>query len=139
MDRKKITVKTIVNAPIEKVWQCWTDPAHITQWNFASDDWECPSSENDLRVGGKFTSVMSAKDKSASFDFGGTYTQVKANELIEYELGDGRQVSIQFISTPNGTEVVETFDMENQNSEELQRSGWQAILENFKKHTEEHD
>lgn len=131
-----ITIQTTINAPTEKVWECWNKPEHITQWAFASDDWEAPRAENDLRTGGKFTTVMAAKDKSASFDFGGIYTDVKKNELIEYNLGDSRHVKVLFEETPEGVKITETFDPENQNSEEMQRSGWQAILDNFKKYVE---
>ena len=131
-----ITIQTTINAPIEKVWECWNKPEHITQWAFASDDWEAPRAENDLRTGGKFTTMMAAKDKSASFDFGGVYTDVKENELIEYNLGDSRHVKVVFEQTPEGVRITEIFDPESVNSEERQRSGWQAILDNFKKYVE---
>ncbi|MBX4210834.1 SRPBCC domain-containing protein [Candidatus Parcubacteria bacterium] len=131
----KIAVKTIVNAPIEKVWDSWSNPKHIVNWAFASDDWEAPSAENYLREGGKFKTVMAAKDKSTQFDFAGVYTAVKKHELIEYDFGD-RHTKIEFKQMPDGVEVTETFDPENQNSIEMQRSGWQAILDNFKKYTE---
>ncbi len=131
-----ITVETIVNAPLSKVWEYWNQPEHIMQWAFASDDWEAPASENDLKVGGKFKTTMAAKDKSASFDFGGTYTEVRENELIEYDMDDGRHVKVKFSQTPEGVKVTEAFDPEGENSEEMQRGGWQAILENFKKHVE---
>jgi uncharacterized protein YndB with AHSA1/START domain len=133
---KTITVETTVNAPIEKVWEFWNDPQHIVEWAFASNDWEAPSAENDLKVGGKFKTVMAAKDKSTSFDFNGIYTNVKKHELIEYNIEDGRHVSITFAEVPGGIKITETFEMEHENSEEKQRSGWQAILENFKKHVE---
>ena len=137
MDKKQITVKTSINAPIEKVWQYWNESSHITKWYFASDDWEAPFAENDLKVNGNFKITMAAKDKSASFDFEGKYTNVIPHELIEYILGDDRRVSIKFNSlSDNETEILETFDLESQNSQELQRSGWQAILDNFKKYTE---
>lgn len=136
MSNKTITIETTVNAPIEKVWACWNEPEHITQWAFASDDWEAPSAENDLKVGGRFKTVMAAKDKSSSFDFNGVYTQVVPHELIEYDMEDGRHVKTEFSIVPEGVKIVETFEMENENSEEKQREGWQAILENFKKHTE---
>jgi uncharacterized protein YndB with AHSA1/START domain len=135
---KTITVETIVNAPVAKVWECWTRPEHITGWAFASDDWEAPAAENDLRVGGAFKTVMAARDKSASFDFRGTYGAVKENELIEYEMEDGRRVRVEFKAVPGGIKVNETFDPENQNSPEMQRAGWQAILDNFRKYTESH-
>jgi len=133
----KVTVETLVNAPLEKVWACWTKPEHITKWCFASDDWEAPSATNDLRTGGRFTTRMSAKDGSSGFNFGGTYTDVKDLQLIEYNIdGDGRHVKIQFEKLPDGVKVTETFEIENVNSAELQRSGWQSILDNFKKYTE---
>jgi len=131
-----ITIRTVVNAPIEKVWEFWNGPEHIVRWAFASDDWEAPSAENDVRAGGKFKTVMAAKDKSSSFDFTGVYTAVTDRELIEYVMADGRHVKVAFKETPGGVEIVETFDPESENSEEMQRAGWQAILENFKKYAE---
>ncbi len=133
-----ITVETVVNAPLEKVWNYWNQPEHITQWAFASDDWEAPLAENDLQVGGKFKTIMAAKDKSSSFDFTGTYTVVTDHALIEYDMDgeDHRHVKVEFVNVPEGTKVIETFDPENENSEEMQRSGWQSILDNFKKHVE---
>jgi uncharacterized protein YndB with AHSA1/START domain len=132
----KITVETIVNAPVEKVWKYWSLPEHITKWCAASDDWHAPKAENDLTVGGKFTTRMEAKDGSFGFEFGGVYDVVKTNELIEYTLGDGRKVEIHFTANGNQTKVVETFDAESTNPVEMQQGGWQAILENFKKYTE---
>ncbi len=131
-----ITVQTIINAPIEKVWACWTEPEHITKWCFASDDWEAPSAENDVRIGGKFKTLMAAKDKSMSFDMAGMYTNVQEGSLIEYEFGD-RKAKIVFEPIPEGVRIIESFDPEQENSEEMQRSGWQAILDNFKKHVEQ--
>lgn len=137
MDRPTpITVETTIHAPIEKVWECWTDPKHIVNWAFASDDWEAPAAENDVRTGGKFKTVMAAKDKSASFDFTGVYTDVKNHELIEYDMSDGRHVQTVFEKTPEGVRVVETFDPESENPLEMQRGGWQTILDNFKKYVE---
>lgn len=133
---KSITIQSDISADINKVWSYWTEPQHITHWAFASDDWEAPFAENDLKVGGKFTTRMSAKDKSAGFDFNGVYTDIKEHELIEYDMEDGRKVSINFLQIPDGVRVIETFDMEHENSEELQRTGWQAILDNFKKYVE---
>lgn len=132
----KITIKTNINAPISKVWEFWNKPEHIVKWAFASNDWEAPSAENDLKIGGKFKTVMAAKDKSAKFDFEGTYTAVTEHSLIEYDMPDDRHVKNEFKETPNGVEITVTFDPENENSEEMQRSGWQAILDNFKKYTE---
>jgi uncharacterized protein YndB with AHSA1/START domain len=135
-----ITVQTVVNAPIEKVWEYWNSPEHIPGWAFAQDDWEAHSAENDVRVGGNFKTTMAAKDKSASFDFGGAYTAVEEHKLLEYDMGDsGRHVKIEFEETPEGVKIIETFDPENENPEEKQRFGWQAILDNFKKYTEGSD
>jgi uncharacterized protein YndB with AHSA1/START domain len=131
-----ITVQSSISAQVEKVWEFWTKPKHIVNWAFASSDWEAPAAENDVRVGGKFKTTMAAKDKSASFDFTGVYTNVKEHELIEYDMADGRHVKVAFESTPNGVKVTETFDPENTNPLEMQRAGWQAILDNFKKYVE---
>jgi uncharacterized protein YndB with AHSA1/START domain len=131
-----ITVETIVKAPLSKVWEYWNKPEHITHWAFGSDVWEAPTAENDLRVGGKFKTTMSAKDKSASFDLIGTYTAVKEHELIEYDMADGRHVKTEFIQLAEGVKVIVTFDPENENPEEMQRGGWQAISDNFKKYAE---
>ena len=141
MKTNAITVETIVKAPIAKVWEYWTEPEHIIHWAFASDDWEAPAAENDLRVGGRFKTTMAAKDKSASFDLAGTYTDVKEHELIEYDMddleGQGiRHVKVEFVELPEGVKVTVTFDPENINPEEMQRSGWQAISDNFKKYVE---
>lgn len=132
-----ITVEATVNAPVEKVWKFWSSPEHITKWNNASDDWYTPYAENDLRVGGKFTSRMEAKDGSFGFDFWGVYDVVVANERIEYTLGDDRKVEIVFTDKGNATQVIESFEAENENSIEMQKDGWQAILDNFRKYTEE--
>jgi uncharacterized protein YndB with AHSA1/START domain len=132
-----ITIETIVNAPIEKVWNCWTAPGHIVKWNFASDDWHCPAAENDLRVNGEFKSTMAAKDGSFSFNFEGVYTDVQIHKLIAYTIVDGRKVKISFAEKDSQTKVIETFEPENENPEEMQKDGWQAILNNFKKLVEE--
>jgi uncharacterized protein YndB with AHSA1/START domain len=131
-----ITVETIVNAPVEKVWSYFTKSEHVKNWNNASDDWHTPRAENDLRVGGNFVYRMEAKDGSFGFDFGGTYDAVKENEYLEYTIGDGRKVKTSFIPQGTSTKVVENFEAETTNSVELQRSGWQSILDNFKKYTE---
>jgi uncharacterized protein YndB with AHSA1/START domain len=131
-----ITITTTVLAPAEKVWERWTVPEHIIKWNNASDDWHTTHAENDLRIGGKFLSRMEAKDGSFGFDFIGIYDLVKENKLLEYTLGDGRKVIIVFTGISNTTNIVETFEAESENSIEMQRSGWQAILENFKKYAE---
>lgn len=134
---KPITIETTVKAPMSKVWEYWNTPSHITKWAFASDDWEAPNAENDLRVGGKFKTTMAAKDGSTSFDFTGVYTVADEHKLIEYDMEDGRHVKIEFEDTPDGVKIIETFDPENENPEEMQRDGWQAILENFKKYVED--
>lgn len=137
--KKIITVENIINAPVERVWEYWTKPEHIIQWNNASEDWHTPCAENDLRVGGSFVSRMEAKDGSMGFDFGGIYDAVRKNEYIEYTIGDGRKVTITFTtftSQGNNTKVVESFEAENSHSVEMQQGGWQAILDNFKKYTE---
>jgi len=131
-----ITVESTVNAPVEKVWKYWTLPEHITQWNNASDDWHTPRAQNDVRTGGTFSIRMEAKDGSFGFDFGGVYDAVKNNETIEYTMGDGRKVQVQFASQGSKTKVTESFEAESTNSEEMQKGGWQAILDNFKKYTE---
>ena len=131
-----ITVQATIQAPVEKVWDCWTNPKHIVQWNAASDDWHTPKAENDLRTGGKFTSRMEAKDGSMGFDFEGVYDEVKTNERIVYTIGDGRQVQIAFDSNGNETTVTERFEAENTHTIEQQQFGWQSILSNFKKYVE---
>lgn len=131
-----ITIESTVNAPVEKVWNYWNEPDHITKWNSASDDWHTPWAKNDLRTGGRITSRMEAKDGSFGFDFEGVYDTVKPNEYIEYTLGDGRKVKISFKASGNTTHIIESFEAETENSEEMQRMGWQAILDNFKKYTE---
>lgn len=137
-EKPSITVETIVAAPIEKVWQFWTEPAHIQNWCSASDDWYVPLAENDLKAGGRFSTRMSAKDNSFSFDFGGIYTEVKHHETIKYTTDDAREVVISFSDEGKGTKIVETFEAENTNSLEMQKDGWQAIIDNFKNYTENH-
>ena len=132
----KVTVETTVSADAKKVWDYWTHPDHITKWNFASDDWHCPNAENDLKTGGKFKSVMASKDGKMSFDFEGIYDEVVNVSKIIYSLADGRQVNITFEDLGDTVKVTETFDAETQNPIELQRAGWQAILDNFRKHVE---
>ena len=131
-----ITVQASINEPIEKVWEYFTLPQHITQWNQAADTWHSPKATNDLKVGGKFNYRMEAKDGSFGFDFEGIYDTIKINELIEYTLGDGRKVSLEFTSNGKETKVVENFEPENENPHDLQQGGWQAILNNFKKYVE---
>ena len=135
-DKTVITIESTVDKPVDKVWEFWTKPEHITKWCAASDDWHTPRAENDVRPGGKFLSRMEAKDGSFGFDFGGTYDIVKTNEQIAYTLGDERKVDIRFSSNGNTTKVVETFDAETQNPIDMQRAGWQAILDNFRTYAE---
>lgn len=127
----KITVETIVQAPLGRVWDAWNTPADIRQWNAASADWHTTKSTVDLREGGTFTSRMEAKDGSQGFDFDGTYTRVVPRKTVAYRMSDGREVSVEFSETPGGVRITETFDAETENSPELQRQGWQAILDNF--------
>ena len=135
-ERTKITVESTVKAPVEKVWKYWNGPEHITKWAYATPEWHTPRAENDLRVGGSFTSRMEAKDGSMGFDFAGVYDDVKPNEFISYTMADGRRVSIKFSGKGNETRVVETFEAESENPVEMQRGGWQAILDNFKNYVE---
>lgn len=132
----QITIETTVNAPVEKVWEYWNSPEHITQWCSATPEWHTPRATNDLRTGGSFSSRMEAKDGSMGFDFGGVYDEVKTNSLIAYTMGDGRKVLIVFSSNGHSTTVTETFEAEDMNPLAMQRGGWQNILDNFKKYTE---
>ncbi len=131
-----ITVSVVVHASIEKVWDMFTKPEHTTRWVFASDDWEAPFAENDLRVGGKFVTTMSAKDGSSKFNFKGIYSSVKQYEYFEYNIEGGRYVKVSFEKVDDGVKITEDFEPETENSHELQQSGWQAILENFRKYVE---
>lgn len=132
----KISIETLVNSNIGQVWPAWTTPADINQWNAASDDWHNPKSENDLRVGGKFCYRMEAKDGQMGFDFEGTYTKVVPEKVIEYVLGDNRVVSVTFEAVNGGVKIVETFEAEDANSAEMQRQGWQSILNRFASYVE---
>lgn len=135
-DKTKLTVETKVDAPIEKVWEFWTRPEHIKKWNNASPEWHTPKAENDLRKGGNFCSRMEAKDGSMGFDFGGTYDEVVPNKNIKFTFDDGRKVDIAFAKANNGVTITETFEPESQNPVDMQRQGWQSILDNFKKYVE---
>ena len=137
MTFKNITIETTVNKPIQTVWQYWNEPDHIVNWNYASEDWHTTKASNDLRIGGKFSSRMEAKDGSIGFDFEGIYDQIVENKLISYKLGDNRCVKITFEDNGNSTKIIETFDAESENSLELQRKGWQSILNHFKKYVEQ--
>jgi uncharacterized protein YndB with AHSA1/START domain len=132
----KITVETLVKANLDSVWDAWNNPDDINQWNAASDDWHTTRSTVDLREGGKFSARMEAKDGSAGFDFVGTYTRVVPQRVIEYRMDDGRAVKVQFSEVAEGVLVRETFEAESENDPEVQREGWQAILDNFARHVE---
>jgi len=136
MEKTKITVEALVAADAKKVWDYWNKPEHITQWNFAHESWQCPSAENDLRVGGKYKARMEAKDGSFGFDFEVIYDEVVDQKKIAYTMLDGRQSTTTFVEEGGKTKVTTIFDAETQNDVEMQRGGWQAILDNFKKYTE---
>lgn len=136
LEKTVITVGAEINAPVEKVWEFWTDPKHIVRWNNASDDWHTPKAENDLRVGGKFLSRMEARDGSMGFDFIGVYSKVEPLRQIEYTLEDDRTVQISFAADGDKTMVTETFEAEQENTLELQQFGWQSIVNNFKRYVE---
>ena len=133
---EQITVKTTIKGTPNKVWDIWTTPKHIKTWNTASEDWHTTRAENDLKVGGKFLSRMEAKDGSFGFDFTGTYDEVNPFECITYTMDDGRKAKTNFTQKEGYTEVITVFDAETQNSIEVQKGGWQAILDNFKKYVE---
>ncbi len=133
---KKITVEATVNAPVAEVWDAWNTPEDIMQWNFADPSWHSPSSKNDLRVGGKFKNRMEAKDGSFGFDFEGVYDTVTHHEEITYTMGDGRQATTLFAAQDDKTHIQTLFDAETQNDPEMQKQGWQAILNNFVKYVE---
>ena len=135
--KEKITINTVINASIERIWGYWTNTQHIKKWNTASENWHTPHAENDLKKGGKFNYRMEAKDGTFGFDFGGTYDEVEINKNITYTLEDERKVQITFTKiNDNKTEIVEIFEAENMNPIEMQRNGWQLILDNFKKYVE---
>lgn len=132
----KITIERLVKADPETVWRAWNEPEDIKRWNAASDDWHTTQSEVDLRVGGRFSSRMEAKDGSAGFDFAGTYTEVEPARRLAFRMDDDREVTVEFVAGPEGVLVRETFDAEAENDPEFQRRGWQAILDNFARHVE---
>jgi uncharacterized protein YndB with AHSA1/START domain len=136
MESKKITVQVTVHATIDKVWELWTSPTYIVQWNNASDDWHTTKAINDLKVAGKFLYRMEAKDGSEGFDFWGIYNNIITNELIEYTMGDGRNALIVFEPQGPQTTIIQTFEAETENSIELQQFGWQSIMNNFKQFAE---
>lgn len=132
-----VSIETLVHAPLEKVWNAYTAPEHITKWNQASEDWHTPHAENDLRPGGRFKNRMEAKDGSFGFDFEGVYDDVEENRLIAYTMPDGRKVRVNFYDQNNLTRVLVVFEPESTNPRDMQEQGWQAILESFKRYTEE--
>lgn len=136
MKAATITIRQIVSAPVEKVWDFWTNPDHITKWNAASEDWHTTKASNDLQIGGRFLARMEAKDGSMGFDFSGKYTEVIPFKRIEYKMDDKRKVNVTFEKAEDGVYIIEEFEAETDNSIEQQRQGWQAILDNFKKYSE---
>lgn len=137
MSHSQIRIEAIIAAAVPKVWSYWTEPQHITRWNFAVPEWHCPRVTNDLKVGGKYFARMEAKDGSFGFDFEAFYDEVVDQKKIVYTMSDGRKVTTSFDNLGNKTKVTTVFDAEKQNPEEMQQSGWQSILNNFKKYTEE--
>lgn len=137
MEKTTITIQTTINAPVEKVWKYFTTPEDIVNWNSASDDWHTTSASNELHVGGKYNSRMEAKDGSFGFDFWGIYDEIIPHEKLASTMGDGRKLETKFLSVDvNTTEIIESFETETENPIEMQRTGWQAILDNFKKYVE---
>lgn len=133
----QISIDAKVDKPIDKVWECWTEPDHITKWNFASNDWCCPHALNDLRVGGRYVARMEAKDGSFSFDFEAVYDEISLYKLLTYTMADGRKVTTSFEKVGDTTKVTTIFVAEMENPIEMQRHGWQAILNNFKTYVEQ--
>ena len=136
MTKKHIKVTTVVNASLEEVWNNYTEPEHIMNWNYATDEWHCPSALCDLREGGEFSFRMVSGDGNQEFDLKGTYTDVRPQEVISYILEDNRKVQVTFEKTSNGISVEQEVEPESTNAHEVQRQGWQAILENFKRYVE---
>jgi uncharacterized protein YndB with AHSA1/START domain len=137
IEMKLLTVRATIEASLNKVWNCWTEAAQVQHWNFASSDWHCPATSNDLIVGGEFHYTMAAKDNSEQFDFWGTYQAIEINKSLEIVLGDGRIMKVLFDETQEGIVVTEQFEPENQNPIDLQQAGWQMILDNFKNYVEQ--
>lgn len=135
MKTEKVTVQTIVNADVNKVWDYYTNPEHIVKWNFADPSWHCPSAENDMKKDGKYRARMEAKDGSFGFDFEAIYSEIIDGEQFTYEF-DGRTATVKFNRVNNQTEVIITFDPESENPIDMQKNGWQSILNNFKNYTE---
>lgn len=137
MDKTWLTIEAEVKAPLAEVWNKYNSPEHIVNWNFAVDDWHCPSASTDLKVGGKMVSRMEAKDGSFGFDFSATYTDIQTEKFLAYVLDDGRNVKVQFSSDGDLVKIVANFEPESQNPHEMQQGGWQMILNNFKKYCEQ--
>lgn len=138
MQQTKITIEATIAADTRKVWDYWTNPEHITKWNFATADWQCPAAENNLKVGGRYCARMEAKDGSMGFDFEAIYDEVVDQKTLTYTMGDGRQSTTFFENSDGRTKVTTTFDAEETHDVEMQRAGWQAILNNFKNYVETH-
>ncbi|MCB1178942.1 MAG: SRPBCC family protein [Leptospiraceae bacterium] len=137
MSTTKITIEASIGKDSKKVWEYYTSPEHITKWNFADPSWQCPSAENDMRVGGKYKARMEAKDGSFGFDFEAIYDEVTIGKSFSYTMPDNRNVSVKFNEAGSSTEIEIIFDAESENPVEMQRDGWQSILNNFKKYAEE--
>lgn len=135
-EKTVITIETTINAPVEKVWKAWNTAEDVVQWNSASPEWHTPRAENDFRTGGKFLYRMEARDGSFGFDFYGMYDTITPHEYIEYTMGDDRKVKTTFTANGNATHIVQAFEAESTNSIDMQRTGWQAILDNFKRYAE---
>jgi uncharacterized protein YndB with AHSA1/START domain len=133
---KPITITSSIKAPIAKVWECWTNPEHVKNWNFASIEWHCPDAKNNLTIGGEFHYTMAAKDNSMSFDFWGTYQDIIIEKQIEIVLGDERKLRVTFEEIEDGVLLTEAFEPEHENPIEIQQTGWQMIVDNFKKYVE---
>ena len=135
--KNRITIETTINKPVVPVWNSWTDPKHVINWNFATDEWHCPKATSDFNEGGHFSYTMASKDGKMAFDLEGVFDMIQPMKRIEYTLSDGRKVSIIFEKiSEQQTRVEQSFEPESINDPEMQRLGWQAILNNFKKFTE---
>jgi hypothetical protein len=133
---EKVIVSGLTKLDIQSSWDAWTKPAHIIHWTFASDDWHCPHAQSDLKNEGRFLTRMEAKDGSMGFDFEGTFLRVNAPFLLEYRMDDGRIAEVVFESKPEGTLITESFDPENIHPVDMQKAGWQSILDNFVRYTQ---
>jgi uncharacterized protein YndB with AHSA1/START domain len=132
----KITVTATINAAVQKTWDYYTNPEHITQWNFADPSWQCPYATNDMKPGGRYVARMEAKDGSFGFDFEAIYEQVDEGKGFTYTMPNGRQVTVAFNENGQQTGIDVVFDPEEEHPLDMQKAGWQAILNNFKKYTE---